>query len=326
MKHNQSTTQEFIEKAIKVHGNKYDYSKVKYINNYTKVMIVCPKHGNFWISPNHHLRYKGCKICGYIKISNLRSKTLYQFIEKAIEIHGNKYDYSKVKYNNSQEKVTVICYEHGEFDQIPNNHLRGKGCPKCKFNKISNLKRNTLEKFIKRSRNIHGDKYNYSKVNYVNKQTKVTIICPIHGEFNQRPHNHVKGKQGCPKCSSSKGELALEEIFKKHNIKYEPQYNIPEIVAKYEIDFYLPEYRLLVEFHGIQHYEYIPFFHDSDYSFEDQKTRDDMVRDAATRWKYNYLELNYKQFKELTSEQFEELVIKEINKRKNPNGDSGGRF
>ena len=88
MKHNQSTTQEFIEKAIKVHGNKYDYSKVKYINNYTKVMIVCPKHGNFWISPNHHLRYKGCKICGYIKISNLRSKTLYQFIEKAIEIHG----------------------------------------------------------------------------------------------------------------------------------------------------------------------------------------------------------------------------------------------
>ena len=117
------------------------------------------------------------------------------FIERAQKIHGNKYDYSKVNYVKSSEKVCIICPEHGEFWQKPNSHISSKqGCPKC--GKTGKL---TQEEFIKRARYIHNDKYDYSKVEYVNSQTKVCIICPEHGEFWQTPNSHLSGI-GCKKC------------------------------------------------------------------------------------------------------------------------------
>jgi protein-arginine kinase activator protein McsA len=121
-------------------------------------------------------------------------------IEKFKAIHGNKYDYSKVEYRNTHEKVCIICPEHGEFWQTPHNHLKGRGCQKCA--KINSAKKRRLQvsDFINKARKIHNDKYDYSKVEYVNSQTPVCIICPEHGEFWQTPSNHLKGK-GCPKCS-----------------------------------------------------------------------------------------------------------------------------
>ena len=115
------------------------------------------------------------------------SKTI-NFIEKAKAVHGDKYDYSKVEYVKAKEKVCIICQEHGEFWQTPNNHLRGEGCPFC-----YGSKKLTTEEFISKAKQIHGNKYDYSNVNYVNKYTKVCIICPEHGEFWQKPSNHLKG-------------------------------------------------------------------------------------------------------------------------------------
>ena len=122
-----SSTKEFIEKARKVHGDKYDYSKVEYINNKTKVCIICPEHGEFWQTPNCHLSGDGCAKC-----SKKHKYTTEEWIEEAKKVHGNKYDYSKVNYINSQTKVCIICPEHGEFWQKPDRHLLGQGCPICR--------------------------------------------------------------------------------------------------------------------------------------------------------------------------------------------------
>lgn len=191
--------EEFINKATSKHGNKFDYSKVEYKNNKTKVCIVCPEHGEFWQTPNSHLRGKGgCPKCAEELKNKKRAYTQEQFIEKARNVHGSKYNYSKVKYEHNKTKVCIICPEHGEFFQTPNSHLQGIGCPKC--NKSNKLTKNI---FIEKARKVHGDKYDYSKVEYVNSYTKVCIICPKHGEFWQRPNDHLKGK-GCRMCDNER--------------------------------------------------------------------------------------------------------------------------
>lgn len=313
------TTRQFIEKARGLYGNKYDYSKVIYINAHSKVCIICKIHGEFWQTPNDHLSNHGCKKCGNIIIKNNKISSKCQFIEKARIVHGDDNDYSKFIYNGNKVKGSIYCLvdkNHGYYLQAPNAHLSGQGCPKCAINKISNSLKHTKEDFIQKAFDTHGSKYGYENFIYKDSKTKGWITCLKHGDFLQSPANHIHNKAGCPICKASKGELAIKAILDKYNIINRTQYNIPEIVANYEIDFYLPEYQLLIEFHGIQHYEYIPFFHDGNYTFEDQKNRDDLVRDAAIRWKYNYLEFNYKQLKHMTSEQFEELVIKNIRKYK----------
>ena len=127
------TTNEIIAKAKLVHGDKYDYSKVDYVKDYIKVCIICPEHGEFWQRPHAHLQGQGCPKCK----SKKQTCTTDEFIAKAKKIHGDKYDYSKVDYSNAHTKVCIICPNHGEFWQTPNNHLRGHGCPKCKRNKLS---------------------------------------------------------------------------------------------------------------------------------------------------------------------------------------------
>jgi protein-arginine kinase activator protein McsA len=116
----------FIIKANEKHGEKYDYSKLEYVDAHTKVCIICPKHGEFWQTPNSHLNGCGCPKCGGNK-----SLTTEEFIEKAKQIHGEKYDYSKVEYVNANTKVYVICPIHGEFWVTPANHLRERGCSQC---------------------------------------------------------------------------------------------------------------------------------------------------------------------------------------------------
>ena len=119
------TLNEFIEKSKQIHNGKYIYDKVNYVNLKTKVCIICPKHGEFWQAPHSHLRGQGCPKCGRI---NYDTTT---FIQKANIIHNNKYDYSQTRYVNSHCKVTIICKEHGIFEQRASAHLLGQGCPKC---------------------------------------------------------------------------------------------------------------------------------------------------------------------------------------------------
>ena len=198
------TSNDFVAQARKIHGNKYDYSKVEYVNSKTKVCIICPKHGEFWQIPYNHLKGFGCCQCGHEKTNASKMSNTQDFIKKAKQVHGDKYDYSKVEYIKSDIKVCIICPKHGEFWQTPNKHLYGDGCPKCGHENVWTTRgRITTEEFIKRAKEIHGDKYDYSKVEYVNSNTNVCILCPKHGEFWQIPWTHLRGS-GCWKCGIEK--------------------------------------------------------------------------------------------------------------------------
>ena len=207
----------FISKARKIHGNKYDYSKVVYRGVDKKVIITCPVHGDFEQSPYVHLKGHGCRFCGFDANKSKQRRDQGEFIRKAKAKHGNKYDYSKVEYVNSNTKVVVICPEHGDFLVTPSNHLRGKGCPKCSG------RYKTTEDFIKQAKAVHGNKYDYSNTVYVDYKTKVRIICPEHGEFLSKPSNHISGK-GCPYCNGGipyTKETFIEKARIVHGNKYD---------------------------------------------------------------------------------------------------------
>ena len=252
------TTEEFIERARLIHGDKFDYSKTEYLNNSTKVCIICPIHGEFYQIPKDHLRGIGCKKCGRIAARDKMSHSKDEFIKKAIEMHGDKYDYSKVEYINIDTKVCVICPIHGEFWIRPHHHLSSitpQGCKKCAIINKANKQRLDTEKFIAKAKILHKDKYDYSKVNYIDSRLKVKIICPIHGEFEQSPNMHLIG-QGCPMCNQSKMESFVEKFLIENNIEFEQQKTFDELLNKRKlyIDFYLPKYNLAIECQGKQHF------------------------------------------------------------------------
>lgn len=183
----------------------------------------------------------------------------YEFIWKAIQKHGYKYDYRKVNYINNSTKVLIIDRIFGEFWQKPNNHLIGQGHPKEREIKIWNSRgRITTEEFIKKAILVHGDKYNYSKVEYKNNFTKSCITCPKHGEFWQTPDKHLNG-QGCPKCKESKLEQNIRVVLDNMNIEYNKEYS-PTWIKPQRLDFYLPEYDIVIECQGKQHILKSPFF------------------------------------------------------------------
>ena len=178
-----------------IHGDRYDYSKIEFVNSKTKVKIICSSHGGFIQSPEVHFRGAGCPKCAG---KNLTTEEVIADFQK---IHGNTYDYSKVNYSKTLVPVEIICSTHGVFKQLRNNHLKGQGCPKCGIIKNALNQRLSLEEFIEKSIKVHGDRYNYSKVNYQNNTKKVIIYCQLHGDFSQSPAGHMSGK-GCPTCNS----------------------------------------------------------------------------------------------------------------------------
>ena len=182
------TTDVFIKRAKNIHSNKYDYSSVEYNGTHTKVSIICPIHGKFEQTPHHHLMGMGCPYCGGTK-----KLTTEDFINRAKQIHGNEYDYSKVKYIDNKTKLCIICPKHGEFWTTPVQHITlGQNCPMCSHRSY----KYTNDEFIKRAREVHGDRYDYSKVKYTSNHKQVCIICPKHGEFWQTPAKHINAKQG----------------------------------------------------------------------------------------------------------------------------------
>jgi len=202
LKYGRFSTEEFIVKAQKVHGNVYDYSLSNYLNCKTKIKIICRKHGIFEQRPNNHLNGQGCMKCGLESMALIASKSSEKFIKDSIEVHGDLYDYSLVNYKKCYIKVKIICKEHGTFEQKPNNHLSGQGCSKCgAVNRINSTSK-TTEEFIERAKKVHGDLYDYSLVDYKNSYTKVKIICNEHGVFEQRPNGHLQGLI-CKPCSVS---------------------------------------------------------------------------------------------------------------------------
>jgi len=197
----------FVSKAQNVHGQNFDYSKVNYIRSGLAVEIICQTHGSFFQAPSIHLQGVGCNSCKEDihrkKMSAVKSNAAKAFEDRAKKIHHLKYDYSKSHYVDSDTKLIVTCKLHGDFQQTPNKHLAGQGCPKCReiLNKEFHKKRSLTAKaeFAKNASIVHAGKYGYQNSNYIDARTKLTIHCPVHGEFEQTPDTHLSGG-GCIKC------------------------------------------------------------------------------------------------------------------------------
>jgi len=269
------TTSEFIMESLEVHGNRYNYDQVDYKANNIKVAILCLKHGVFYIRPSDHLRGQGCNVCGGTK-----RKSTCDFVNDAKLVHGNRYDYSLVDYKNNRTKVMIKCFDHGVFNQNPDDHLRGNGCPQC-----ANNVRLTKEEFIAKSNLIHNNSYDYSLVKYINNSTKVDIVCLKHGVFSQTPGNHLSGK-GCRKCSMEFDDDFIKEINRKRhstmkaNGSYSKsnqedliydllceKFGSDDIVRQYEsklypfkCDFYVKSLDLYIEYNG--HWTHNNHFYD----------------------------------------------------------------
>jgi hypothetical protein len=218
---NDSRFIKFIEKAKLLHGDLYSYEKTDYIDSHTHIIIICAKHGDFSQTPSNHLRH-GCILCGRESMTLSLFYTTEMFIDKAKKIHGeNKYDYTLVDYKSNIEKVNIICPTHGVFLQTSKLHLKGGGCTRCAYEAKGVSHKKGLEHFIEKSRRIHGDRYDYSLVNYERGDKNVTIICPQHGEFLQRPTHHYEGR-GCKKCAgeqqSARKNHSLEKFIELANL------------------------------------------------------------------------------------------------------------
>lgn len=252
------TNEIFKQRGNKIHNNKYDYSKVNYIDYQQKVCIICPEHGEFWQSPAAHLTYKNeCPQCAANKRGFNKRTGLDKFIKQANIIHNNKYDYSKFEYITNGIKSIIICPEHGEFLQAPNPHLSGNGCPKCGIIETHNKQRIPLNEYIERCNKIHNNKYDYSKVTEDDyKNGNIHIICPIHGEFIQNKNKHLCRKQGCPRCNEPIMEKIIESKLIELNINYEKQkkFDWLKYKQKLKLDFFLPDFNVAIECQGIQHF------------------------------------------------------------------------
>ena len=337
-------TKEFIDKSIKIHGDKYDYSKVDFIGFTKEISIICTEHGEFIQIARSHLKGYGCENCGIEKRNQTKIKKSNKiFFEKAPKIHNNYYDYSKVEFKGVCEKVIIICPKHGDFLQAPRKHLYGQGCNKCGEERTADGQRKTLSVFITQSKEKHGeDHYNYDDVKYINDHTKVNIYCNIHkkifiqtptshlsgsgcndcsiekrseekiklasskfwdiankderfdfskfiykkfveksvvickkckSEFSINPNNYLSGK-GCPFCKKKTEVKLYEKIDNKYvidrQLKYEWCKNI-ETNCYFPFDFCIEEYKIIIELDGIQHFKNVKHFRMSP---EEQKKRD----------------------------------------------------
>jgi len=182
--------------------------------------------------------------------------TTEEFIKKARNMHGNKYDYSKTDYILSNIKICIICQIHGEFYQKPGDHLNGRGCYKCGKKRAGKVLTSTTAKFINKAKKIHGNDYDYSFVEYINTETKVKINCKKHGIFLQTPHKHLMGR-GCPSCRSSIGEKTIREYLLKTDIEFEEQKRFHDCrnILPLPFDFYLPKNNMLIEYDGELHFK-----------------------------------------------------------------------
>lgn len=226
------TNEDIISKIQKVHGDKYITDKIQYINYHSKICLICPKHGEFWISPAKLLKGQGCPKCN--KKGGKKVKvTIEDFKERCTKLYNGKYIYDEVYFDKLNDEVTIICPIHGRFKQKAKYHLQGNGCRKC----ADEERLKSFNDFIDEANKIHNNKYIYTKFKYVNSYTKGIIICPIHGEFLMSPKEHIGiyGK-GCPKCGH-KLPLSDEEWKTKANKKFNNffQYKSPYINDSTEI-------------------------------------------------------------------------------------------
>lgn len=270
------TTEEFIERAKEIHGDKYDYSEVKYVNSNTKVKIFCKKCNKFFYQTGHkHLSGEGCPVCGMEKFTTSNITSEEDFRKEIEDIYKDS-SIELIKYCGTKTGKSLFrCKECGkEFRREGRAMTANKMlCPYC-----SKTRKLTKEVFIEEAKKIHGDKYDYSKIQEINSnREKVTIICPIHGPFEQIARDHLWKAAECPYCNVSHGEIEVAEYLKEHDIDFEQQKTFPDCRYKNPLhfDFYLPNVNTAIEYDGEQHYRSVKAFGG------EEGLKETQLRDAA---------------------------------------------
>jgi hypothetical protein len=277
------TTEQFIEEAKAIWGDKYDYSLTEYTGALNKVKIifegvVYEQRANTHVHPAMKAVEKEVKF--------------EVFLKRAIEKYGYKYDYSEAEYKNVTTPIKIKlgnkCYW-----QSPDNHLRHQP------DNINKARLMTTEEFIENARLVHDNKFNYDKANYIKSQVKVIITCPEHGDFKQTPNSHLQGN-GCKACSESKGEKAVAKFLKQNGINFERQYKFKDCRNIFELpfDFYIPSMRTVIEFDGIQHFQPVEMFGGVE-SFEKLKINDNIKIDYCEDNTIDMIRIRYDQLNDV---------------------------
>ncbi len=247
------TQDEIIQGFIEKHGNKYDYSKVLYIDSSTEVIIICPIHGEFKKTPNKHKTGRGCTDCTKIEAIKNRTRSKEDVIAQALIVHNNFYSYENIGvYTKTKDVHIITCPIHGDFPQTFDNHLSGKGCTHCGRKRTTDTTRLSREEAIEGFRNVHGDLYNYDKVDYISSSKDIIITCKKHGDFPQKANNHMSGA-GCTKCNpmTSKTELEIYN-FIKDNTTITVNQGVRNILKNgKELDIVIPSLNIAIEFDGL---------------------------------------------------------------------------
>ena len=246
---------DILEKFFAVHGDRYDYSEFVYTRSMEKSTIVCSKHGPFLQTPGMHAAGNGCPACAEDSRGSHSRLGDEAWLTRFRQVHGDRYDYSETVNVRTTENISISCTEHGPFMQRPQAHAKGAGCPRCCAS-FPDTQESVVAKFVA----THGDRYDYSKVKYVDSQSRVTIICREHGEFEQKPSNHVMGK-GCRHCarlllrsSRSAAEINIDEFVKELGFATEHGY-LPG-AKDWTYDVIVPEAKLAIEFNGLYWHSY----------------------------------------------------------------------
>ena len=315
------TQEDFLNKSKNKYGDKFDYSKVNYINNNSRTTFRCLRH-NCWFetTPRIHLYgslYGGCKECAKESKIEKGKKKLFskeEFISKSKNKYGDKYDYLFIEYTGCNSVIKLKCNECGNiFDITPHRHLKSNdgGCLNCAVKKVSALKKLCEKEIIKKCKKVFGDLYDYSKINYKGCNEKIEIVCKEHGSFWKLPYNFYGKLQGCPKCLQSIGEKIIQSVinefgYEKQTI-YEKSFDDLKDNRKLSYDFYIEPLNTLIEFQGIQHFEWVEVFQPTYNDFLRQLKHDKMKKEYAEKNGYKFFV--FSSLKNLRQELEEKLNI-----------------
>jgi hypothetical protein len=289
------TQEDFINKVKTVHGDKYDYSLVKYSNSYGKVDIICKTHGVFSINANSLIQGINCKKCHFENTRLIQE----DFINKCKLKHPNKYDYSETIYVNRRTSFNIKCLKHDTiFNSNYNSILNyNDACPTCQKEQKIGINIKTKEHFIERAKKVHGDKYDYTYSDYRGQKIKLNIYCKKCDKiFIQNPIVHVNDKCGCPTCNLtlSKGENNTEKLLKECGFEYIKQHKFPDCKYKKPLsfDFYLPIENLCIEYDGEQHFKPIKHFGGEE-SFIETQIRDNIKTNYCKENNIHLIRIRY---------------------------------
>jgi len=269
-----SSFEDVVAKANETHKGKYIYSHVDYSRRPAMLHYTCPEHGEVVQALSGHLNGKACYQCGQEQASLNRRQTFEEMVARARAVHGDKYEYLSAEWLKVGKvaTLTILCPTHGEFKQEAASHIRQKaGCPGCRGFTTSNRLRMSFSEVVAKGTKAHKGRYTYKEMQgAVGQRSRVTAICPDHGEFNHLVNGHIRGN-GCPSCSSriSKQNREISEFLTSLNIEHEMEFSFPETRKAFDIAIHTQ--KLVIEYNST-------YWHSSEYITSSQhKHKSDMA-------------------------------------------------